>query len=78
MVAAKPHCPHCEAIELRRNGRSGFWQRQILSRLGYFPWECGQCRVVYMLKLRSRGYRPAPTGTSPSRLLQQLLLKDQG
>ena len=78
MVAAKPRCPRCEAIELRRNGRSGFWQRQVFSRLGYFPWECGQCRVVYMLKLRSWGYRPAPAGASTRRLLEQLMLKDHG
>jgi hypothetical protein len=57
MVGARPQCPRCEGIELRRQGRVGFWQREVLSRLGRFPWECGQCRVVYMLKMRSLGYR---------------------
>ena len=57
MVGARPQCPTCEGIELRRQGRVGFWQRQVMSRMGFFPWECGQCRVIYMLKQRAFWYR---------------------
>src|SRR5579875_3040658 len=57
MDGARPQCPTCDGIELRRQGRVGFWQRRILSRFGYFPWECGQCREIYMLKQRALGYR---------------------
>ncbi len=76
MSAAKPQCPHCEAIELRRQARSGLWQKQVLSRLGYFPWECGQCRQIFMLKLRSSGYRQNPEQAARATLLDRLLLKD--
>lgn len=75
MQTNTPRCPKCEAIELRRQGRHGFWQRQILSRLNYFPWECGQCRQVYILKLRSSGYRMNGADSVPSSLLDRLLLK---
>jgi hypothetical protein len=73
----KLYCPHCEGIELRRNGRAGFWQRQIMSRLGYFPWECGQCRLIYMLQRRSIGYRPNTGQGLRAKLTDRLLLKDQ-
>lgn len=56
-MGEKPQCPDCENIELRRQGRIGFLQRVVLTRFGLFPWECGQCRKVYMLPQRSIGYR---------------------
>jgi hypothetical protein len=49
----RPFCSQCEGIELRRQGRFGFWQRSVLARLGLFPWECGLCRKIYMLRRRS-------------------------
>jgi ribosomal protein L37AE/L43A len=76
MNAAKPQCPHCEAMELRRHARSGFWQKQVLSRLGYFPWECGQCRQIFMCKLRSTGYRQTTGQPARATLINRLLLKD--
>lgn len=56
----RPLCPRCEGIELRRQGRFGFWQRVVLSRLGRFPWECGLCRKIYMLPQRSAISAPEP------------------
>ena len=53
----KPRCLQCEGIELRRQGRFGFWQRVIAPHFGLFPWECGLCRKIYMLRQRSTGYR---------------------
>ena len=29
---------------MRRVNRKGFFQYRVLSRLGYFPWECVFCR----------------------------------
>ena len=57
LMGEKPHCPQCEGIELRRQGRVGLWQRIVLPRFGLFPWECGMCRKVYMLRQRTTGYR---------------------
>lgn len=68
MTGEKPHCPHCEGIELRRQGRVGFWQRVVLPRFGYFPWECGLCRKIYMLRQRSTDYRQHSTGKSATSL----------
>ncbi len=53
----KPRCPQCEGIELRRQGRVGFLQRVVLPRFGLFPWECGMCRRVFLLRQRANGYR---------------------
>jgi hypothetical protein len=52
----QPLCPHCENIELRRQGRVGIWQRVIMPWFGLFPWECGLCRRIFMLRQRSSGY----------------------
>jgi hypothetical protein len=57
VVGEKPRCPHCEDIELRRQGRVGLWQRAILPQLGLYPWECGLCRKIFYLRQRSTGYR---------------------
>ena len=56
-AGAKPRCLQCDGIELRRQGRFGFWQRVIAPHFGLFPWECGLCRKIYMLRQRSTGYR---------------------
>ena len=74
LIGEKPHCPQCEGIELRRQGRVGFWQRVILPHFGMFPWECGMCRKVYFLRQRATGYRQhsiegaiSPIQLAPSR-----------
>ena len=53
---SQPICPHCENIELRRQGRVGLWQRVVLSRFGFYPWECGLCRRIFMLRQRLGAY----------------------
>ena len=70
LMGEKPRCPQCEGIELRRQGRVGFWQRVVLPRFGLFPWECGMCRRVYLLPQRATGYRQhsLDTGIAPVRL----------
>ena len=57
LVGEKPHCPRCDGIELRRQGRVGFLQRVLYPRMGLFPWECGLCRKIFLLKQRSTAYR---------------------
>jgi len=66
LTGKKPHCPRCDGIELRRQGRIGFWQRVVLPKVGVFPWECGLCRNVYMLRQRSTEYRQHSTEASLS------------
>ena len=59
--AAKPKCPGCKHIELRRYRRKGLLQEKILSRLGFYPWECVQCRRVFLFQQRSPArHRDAP------------------
>ncbi len=66
-IGEKPHCPQCDGIELRRQGRIGFLQRTVLPRLGLFPWECGLCRKIFLLKQRSVAYRQhIPETLAPS------------
>jgi hypothetical protein len=59
MSKAKKTCPNCDEMELTRIARSGFMQERIYPKLGMFPWECGQCRQVFLLKSRGRSYRKA-------------------
>ncbi len=61
LMGKKPHCPDCERVALRRQGRVGFLQRIVYPRLGLFPWECGLCRKIFMLGQRSTGYRQHAT-----------------
>ena len=49
----KPCCPDCDGVELRRHSREGFVQRTVLPRFGVFPWECGLCRKIFLLKQRA-------------------------
>ena len=61
LMGEKPHCPDCERVALRRQGRIGFLQRVVYPRFGLFPWECGLCRKIFMLSQRSTGYRQHAT-----------------
>ena len=70
IIGEKPHCPQCDGIELRRQGRVGLLQRVVLPRLGLFPWECGLCRKIFLLRQRSTDYRQHSTeaGVTPIRM----------
>jgi hypothetical protein len=65
--ATKPHCRYCDVIELRRQGRTGFWQTRILGRLGFYPWECGLCRRIFLLRQRHHLQRHRVRGMAPKR-----------
>lgn len=45
-------CPMCGSSYLRRVPRIGFYQRVVLSFLGYYPWECGECKESFRLRKR--------------------------
>ena len=45
-------CPNCGSSYLRRVPRTTFKQRTILSFIGIYPWECGQCKEPFLIKKR--------------------------
>ena len=47
---SKPVCTICGRHETRRVSRKGFWQRVVLYKLGYLPWECVFCRETFFRK----------------------------
>lgn len=49
-------CPTCSASVAVRINRNGFWQRQVLSRLGLYPWKCGACGSTFLYKRRGRNH----------------------
>lgn len=75
LMGERPHCLQCEGIELRRQGRFGFWQRVVLSRFGLFPWECGLCRKIYLLPQRSMDYHQEATeAAAPAPVVERVPL----
>jgi hypothetical protein len=59
MSKSKKTCPNCSEFELTRVARHGFMQERVYPKFGMFPWECGQCRQIFLLKSRGRSYRKA-------------------
>ena len=51
---------------MRRVARQGFLQRQIYSLFGYYPWECGACKKVILLRKRYQRKRSARQESSPA------------
>lgn len=47
-----PCCPICGCSQLRRIPRTSFAQKKILPKLGYYPWECGECKEPFLLRRR--------------------------
>jgi hypothetical protein len=48
-------CPACKSTSAIRVNRVGFFQRNVLSQFGYFPWKCGACGTPFLW--RRRGIR---------------------
>ena len=57
------NCPNCRAQQTRRVKQQGFFQKMILRRVGYYPWECRFCKSRFLLK--DRGLAPAAGRRSP-------------
>ncbi len=47
-------CKVCGNDEMRRVLRHGFFQQNIYSLFGYFPWRCLKCGTRVMLRMRHR------------------------
>lgn len=45
-------CPKCQYNGMRRVRRQGWLERELLPRLGFYPWECIDCRQISMIKMR--------------------------
>lgn len=56
---SKKMCPKCTEVQLTRVARHGFLQEHVYPKFGLFPWECAQCREVFLLKSRGVSYRKA-------------------
>jgi hypothetical protein len=50
-------CARCGDGPLRRVNRKGWLERVLLPKLGFFPWECVQCRTRRFV--RDSGEGPA-------------------
>lgn len=60
-LSTSKKCSACGEAEMRRLNRIGFWERHVLSFLGYYPWECVFCRKKRFR--RGSGTRRAAVGT---------------
>jgi predicted RNA-binding Zn-ribbon protein involved in translation (DUF1610 family) len=54
-------CPTCTANVAVRVSRMGFLQRKVLTRLGYYPWKCGECGSVFLFRSRGHNSRSSVT-----------------
>jgi len=59
MSKRKMTCPSCAEVELTRVARHGFLQERVYPKFGMYPWECTQCRQIFLLKSRGYSYRKA-------------------
>lgn len=50
-------CPACGYKRVHRLERKGFMQLNVYPLFGYYPWECGMCRQLFMIKKRYRRKR---------------------
>jgi len=49
-------CLKCGGGIAIRINRSGFLQRKVFSHFGFYPWKCGACGRIFLV--RRRGDRP--------------------
>jgi hypothetical protein len=63
----RPACPKCGEKHCSRRNREGLIQLLIWPRLGWYPWQCGACRHVFIVKFRGKSKHKRPTdGQSPA------------
>ena len=69
-------CIGCRGRQFRRVNRNGFLQHRVLTKLGYFPWECILCRRrIFFRDDGRRALQPAASHSPaavPSREASQL------
>jgi hypothetical protein len=49
MAMSKPVCKLCGRSETRRINRQGFFQKVVMYKLGFVPWECVFCRKPFFV-----------------------------
>ena len=54
---SRPVCKECGSELTNRIGRNGFFQRVLMFKLGWFPWECSGCRTRFYAKVRGQRIR---------------------
>jgi len=54
----KPECTKCGSQRTSRRERQGFFQKTILSGLGFYPWECNSCWKRFYSAERGHRQRP--------------------
>lgn len=60
--SSRPMCSKCAKPTLRRVKRKGFWQKVVLGRFGFYPWECSACRKIIILRNRGQNRRHSKSG----------------
>jgi ribosomal protein L37AE/L43A len=55
-------CPICGTQTLHRVSRTGFMQRVVFSRFGYYPWKCSSCKNAQLMKHRGERRRRRSEG----------------
>jgi len=60
-------CLKCGGGIAIRINRVGFWQRNVLGRFGYYPWKCGACGRVFMVRRRSEKPRASKRRAADSK-----------
>jgi hypothetical protein len=63
-------CLKCGGGVAIRISRSGFWQCNVLSHFGLYPWKCGACGRVFLVRRRGerpRSKKPKVEAASPGR-----------
>jgi DNA-directed RNA polymerase subunit RPC12/RpoP len=55
-AAATPkiRCPQCGGDHPRRLERKGFLQDRVYPLFGYYPWVCGACKSIFLMRKRYR------------------------
>jgi hypothetical protein len=57
-------CPKCAKGPLVRTKRKGWLEKQVLWRLGRYPWECVLCKRRMLLGVRDEPkVKPSPIWT---------------
>ncbi len=47
-----PLCPKCGNVRTRRMKRRGFVETRLYPLVGWYPWECTGCRMVFRSSYR--------------------------
>ncbi len=64
----RPACPKCGEKHCSRRKREGIVQILVWPRLGWYPWQCGACRHVFIVKFRGKSKRNRPGDDAVSTL----------